>query len=149
MRYATTEKVVTAWLDTLPGITAAMVGDQLPQADINGNFSWAASGFITPYGLGGAPNIYLPVENPVVGLKCWAVDPDTGRPPWNLANNLAQTVKNGCFTNGGGQFLTLPYCDQNARLMSAYMPTQPRRAYGDTGDYACTVAEVQLHWHAQ
>lgn len=149
MRYATTEKVVTAWLATLPGITAAMVGMQLPAPDTSNNLSWAASGFITPYGLGGAPNIYVPVAKPVVGLKCWAVDPDTGLPPWNLADNLAETIRAGCFNNGGELFLNIPYSDQNARLMSAYMLTEPRRSFGDTGDYACFDTEVQLHWHAR
>lgn len=149
MRYATTEKVVTAWLATLPGITSGMVDQILPPPDVNNNFSWAESGFITPYGAGGAPNIYLPVAKPVVGLKCWAVDPDTGRPPWNLANNLAATVWNACYPTTSGVTLALPLCDQTARVMSAFMVREPHRAYGDTGDYACVDVEVQLHWHAQ
>jgi hypothetical protein len=147
-RYVTTEKVVVAWLASLPGITAAMVDPQLPPPDSNGNLSWAASGFITPYGLGGAPNIYVPVAKPVVGLKCWTVDPTTGVPPWNKAANLAETIRAGCFTNSDSQFLTIPYADWDARLISAYMLTEPRRAFGDLGDYACFDCEVQLHWHA-
>lgn len=145
MRYATTERVVTAWLATLPGITAAMVDPQLP-AD---NTTWAASGFITPYGLGGKPNIHIPARYPVIGLKFWAVDPDTGLPPWGMANNLAETVVSGCFSSGDPQYVTIPYSDQGATLMSVYMLTEPRRAFGDNGDYAVYDAELQLNWHAR
>jgi hypothetical protein len=142
---ASTEKVVVAWLSTIPGITAAMVDPQLP----TNNATWAASGFITPYALGGTRDVYMPIGHPVVGLKCWAVDPDTGRPPWNMAADLAEAVAAGCFSNGTSQFLTLPYCDQNARLMSAYLIEEPRRTYGDTGDYACFNTTVALHWTAK
>lgn len=145
MEYASTERVVNAWLATVPGISAAMVDEQLP-AD---NSTWAASGFITPYALGGVADIDMRIGHPIVGLKCWAVDPNTGRPPWNIAGNLAETVRNGCFSNGTSRYLTLPYCDQNARLLSAYLVEEPRRTYGDTGDYACFNTSVALHWAAK
>jgi hypothetical protein len=144
--YATTEKVTLAWLATLPGITAAMVDTQLPTPDSNNNLSWAASGFITPYGLGGRADLYTSVAHPVVGLKCWSVDPVTGLPPWNKANNLAEIIRNGCLNSGTEQFLTIPYCDQNARVLSAYMLEEPRRAFGDLGDYACFDTTIALHW---
>jgi hypothetical protein len=147
MEYASTERVVTAWLSSLPGITAAMVDTQLPNPNLNS--TWAASGFITPHALGGTGDVHMQIDHPVVELKCWAVDPDTGRPPWNMAGNLAQTIKNGCFASGTSQFLTLPYCDQNARLMSAYVIALPRRAFGDMGDYACFTTSVELHWVAR
>jgi hypothetical protein len=144
--YATTEKVVAAWLTSLPGITTAMVDFQLPEPDDAGNVSWASTGFITPYGVGGKPDIYVPVARPVVGVKCWFVDPNTGRPPWQKAANLAETVRAGCFTDPGEVFLTLPTATQNARLMQVYMLTEPRRTFNDTGDYACVDLELQMHW---
>jgi hypothetical protein len=145
----TTEQVVTTWLATLPGITTAMVGRQLPQPDPAGNLSWAASGYLTPYGLGGTPNIYAPVAAPVIGIKCWAVDPNTGQPPWGLAANLAETIRAGCFSNCQPQYLTVPYADRQATLMSVYMLTEPRTAFGDLGDYACYDCELQFFWHAR
>lgn len=144
MRYATTEAVVDAWLTTLPGITTAMVGQTLPVD----NSTWAASGFITPSGTGGNADLYFPVAHPIVTLKFWAVNPDTGLPPWDKARQLAEIVRTGCLTNGVGVLLTLPYTDQNARVLSVYLKTEPRRAYGDVGDYACFLADLVVHWAA-
>lgn len=143
MRYASTERVVMAWLPTLNGITASMVAASLP---LNNNASWAASGFITPSGTGGNADIYLPLAHPIVTVKCWGVDPDSGLPPWNLAQNLAEIIRGGCLSQGTEQYLTLPDCDQNARLLSVYLRTEPRRMYGDIGDYACFTTDMALHW---
>ncbi len=142
MRYATTEKVVNAWLAGLPGLNASMVDEQLP----TDNTTWAASGFLTPTGMGGAADVYVPVAHPMVTVDCWAVDPDSGLPPWNKAANLAETVRSGTFTNGVGTFVTLPYSDQNARILTAYLRSEPRRKYGDIGDYACVTFDLALHW---
>lgn len=144
-RFATTEIVAAAWLATLPGITSAMVDPTLP----SDNSSWAASGFITPYGLGGVPSPHIPVAHPICGLKFWAVTPDSGLPPWNQAGMLAETVRAGCFSGGTSVLLTLSNCDQNARVLSAYLTQEPRRSYADMGDYACVVAELALHWSAR
>lgn len=144
MIYASTEKVITAWLATLPGITSAMVGGTLPVD----NTTWAASGFITPSGAGGNPDLYFAIGHPIVNLKFWAVDPNSGLPPWPTAENLAEIVRNGCLSNGTGVILTLPYCDQNARVLSVYLKQEPRRSYGDVGDYACFTADVAIHWAA-
>lgn len=146
MRYPTTPMVAAAWLATLSGITAAMVGTTLPAND---NTSWAASGFITINPAGGLADLYLPVAHPVVTLKFWAVDPDTGLPPWDKAIQLAETVRAGCLgSTGTGQIVTLPYSPQNARVLSAYLMQEPRQAFADAGDYACWVADMALHWAA-
>ena len=77
------------------------------------------------------------------------VDPDTGRPPWNQAANLAETIAAGCFATSHSVFLTVPYCDQQARILSVYLIDEPRRAYGDMGDYACFDTSVAIHWAAR
>lgn len=142
MRYANTEKVTAAWLATLPGITSAMVGGTVP----SNNGTWAASGFIELSGLGGNADLDFPVDHPIVNLKFWTVDPDSGLPPWNRAADLGEIVKDGCLSNGVGVILDLPTSDQNARILSVYMKQTPRRMYGDVGDYACFVAELAVHW---
>lgn len=145
MQYATTPKVVTAWLGSLPSLSTAMVDEQLP----SDTSTWAASGFITPFVTGGSPNIYMPVQQPVVTLKFWTVDPDTGLPPWNTAENLAEIVRAGTFSfNTIGRALTVPYCDQTARVMSAYFLVEPRRSYMDAGDYACVTVDMAFYWVA-
>lgn len=143
MRYATTEKVAVAWLSGVSGLSTAMVGATLPED----TSLWSATGFVTPAAVGGNPDLYLPFASPVVDIKCWAVDPGSGLPPWGAAENLAETVRAACYDIPSiGRFLTLPYCDQTARVLSAYPVQEPRRAYGDAGDYACVQVELALHW---
>lgn len=140
-RYAGTEDVAVAWLTQL-GLLAGM---SLPEDPA----TWP-NGFITPYGGGGSSNIDVPVISPVVLLKCWATTPGTNSPPWNMARNLAETVRTGCFARTAmGVFLTLPNCDQNARVLSGYVITEPRPSYADAGDYACLLVDLRLHWIVQ
>lgn len=140
--YATTQKVSVAWL-TAVGLAA---GDTLP----TDTSTWADTGFITPYATGGSSNIDVPLVQPVVTLKCWAVSPDTGVAPWNLAHNLAETVRAACFARTGmEQFLTLDHCDQQARVVNAYLIAEPRPSWADDGDYACVLVDMRLHWIVQ
>lgn len=141
-RYAGTQDVAVAWLAQL-GLLADL---SLPE-----NPSTWPNGFITPYGGGGSSNIDIPLISPVVLLKCWASTPGTDAPPWNMARNLAETVRAGCFARTGmGAFLDLSAtCDQNARVLSAYVITEPRPSYADAGDYACLLVDLRLHWIVQ
>lgn len=148
MYYATTEKVIVAWIASLPGFSTAMVNPTLPSTPVGATPTWATTGFITPYAAGGLNDVSQPLAHPVVGLKCWAVDPTTGLPPWNQANNLAEAIRAGTKTRGINQVLTLPNCDQDARILSVYMLEEPRRSFGDTGDYACFDTTVEMHWSA-
>lgn len=143
IRFATTDRVVLAWLALVDGLAPGMVGETLP-TDIT---TWSADGFITPNTAGGNSNIYVPVISPVITMSCWAVDPDTGEPPWNLAKNLAETVRAACQNRDHmGDVLTLPDCDQQVRVFSAYLVGEPRKSYADNGDYACVVVDVHVDW---
>lgn len=136
--FATTRKVSVAWLTSL-GLAA---GAELP----TDTSTWAATGFVTARASGGSADVDVPLAHPIVTLQCWAVDPDTGEPPWNLAHDLAEAVRAGCFAHGTQQALTLPDSGQNARVLSAYLISEPRPSYGDTGDYACVTCDLALHW---
>jgi hypothetical protein len=143
-RYATTERVAVAWLATLAGVTSAMVDTELPDLAVT---DWSATGFLVVTAVGGTSAIEFPLAHPLVSVQCFAVSADTGVPPWNAAGNLAATIDAGCFApTGVGQFVTLPNCDENARVLSAYTTGIPRRSYGDMGDYACMVTQLALHW---
>lgn len=146
MRYAETGRVALTWLGSVAGLSANMVDQVLP-TDVT---TWSTTGFITPNTAGGASGIYVPVISPVMTLSCWAVDPDTGEPPWNLAANLAETVRAACQSRDHmGDVLTLPHCDQAARVFSAYLVGEPRRSYADNGDYACVVVDLHIDWKAE
>jgi hypothetical protein len=141
--YATPEKVALGWGAAIFNTT--MVGATLP----TDNTTWAASGFVTATistGLG--PHMYYRFDRPVISLQCWAVNPDTGRPPWGKAQNLAETIRVlGAYRNEPVA-VTVPDSSENARVLSAYLVSEPRKVFGDLGDYAAYVVDVQLFWVA-
>lgn len=141
-RYATTERVAVAWLASLAAFSAGMVGTVLPDGT-----GWATTGFLVVTTVGGSSDVHIPVEHPIVSVQCYAVDPDTGVPPWFAAGNLAAALGAACFApTGVQQVLALPDCDQSARVLSVYTTGQSRRSYADLGDYACVVQQLTLNW---
>ena len=139
---ANTDLVACAWLGGVTGLTPAMVAATLP----TDNTSWAASGFVTVRTSGGSPGLYVPLRAPVVTVDCWAVNPSSAKPPWGKANYLAELIDVGCRATNVNRTLTLPTNYPAARVLSAYLVTEPRRAYGDQGDYARFVLDLALHW---
>lgn len=138
---ANTELVAIAWLGTVTGLTSGMVAATLP----TDNTSWAASGFVTVRTVGGTPGLYVPLRSPVVNVDFWAVKPGS-RPPWYQANALAELVDAGARASNAQRAVTLPTGYPTARVLSAYLLAEPRRAYGDQGDYARYTADLALHW---
>lgn len=141
--YASPEAVALAWVAQLPGFSTAMVGDTVP----TDNSTWAASGFVTPVITGGSSNIYYRKGEPVVTLQTWACAPDTGIVPWGKARNLAEAIRAGTYLNQPVG-LILPVGNENARVLSTYFLGEPRRTYGDFGDYATYSVDLQMHWVA-
>lgn len=146
------EMVATAWIGTVPGLSAAMVDTQLPpDVDAQGNPApWIQTGFVTVSVVGGTPGAMLPVGNPVVQVDCWATVPGSNKPPWPDANAIATTIQRATWdryrisrplaVNVNG--VAYP----TAVVQTAYMATQFRRAYGDQGDYAHYQGDLALSW---
>jgi hypothetical protein len=143
IRYATPENVALGWVAGLPGLSAAMVGDTLP----TDNTSWAASGFITAVVSGGGANIYYRLDEPVVTLQCWACQPGTSFVPWPKARNIAETIRVATYLNQP-RTVSPPLCDETAKVLSSYTLGQPRKVFGDLGEYAAFSVDVQLFWVA-
>lgn len=139
---ANTELVAISWLGGVSGLTSAMVAATLP-AD---NSTWAASGFVTVRTTGGSPGLYIPLREPVVTLDFWAVKPGSSKAPWYQANALAELVDAGTRASNAQRAVTLPSGYNSAHVYSAYFVQEPRRAYGDQGDYAHYVADMAMHW---
>lgn len=141
--YATPEKVALGWATSI--FNTAMVGQQLPED----NTTWAASGFITATispGLG--PHMYYRFDRPVATFQCWTCNPDTGVPPWGKAQNLAETIRvRGAYLNQPVS-VTVPDSSENARVLSAYLVSEPRKLFSDLGTYAAYSVDVQLFWVA-
>lgn len=139
---ANTELVAVAWLRGVAGLSSSMVATTLP----TDNSSWAASGFVTVRAVGGAPGIYVPLRSPVVTVDAWGVNPGSSKPPWFQAAALLEAVDLGCRAADVSRELTLPSGYPGARVLTAYLLSEPRRAYGDQGDYAHYIADLALHW---
>ncbi|MFF8482328.1 hypothetical protein [Streptomyces antibioticus] len=127
---ATPELVATAWLKTV-------VGDRVSTTLPKDNSSWAASGFCTLVVAGGTPNLYVPLRDPAIGVDCWAVNPQSQKPPWNKAAALVSAIEAACWEHAAvPQRVTLPAGYPQAQVLSAYTVGEARRIPDDASSYA-------------
>ena len=138
---ATPELVATAWLKTV-------VGDRVATTLPKDNSSWAASGFCTIVTAGGTPHMYVPLREPVIGVDCWAVNPQSQKPPWNKAASLAEAIISACQDHRAiAQTVTLPTGYPAAQVRSAYVTGDPRRIPDDPSSYArYSIPGLAISW---
>jgi hypothetical protein len=138
---ATPELVATAWLITV-------VGDRVATNLPKDNTTWAASGFCTLVTAGGTPNAYVPLREPVIGVDCWAVNPQSQKPPWNKAAMLAEAIMAACQDHRAiAQTVTLPGGYPAAQVRSAYVTGDPRRIPDDPSSYArYSIPGLAISW---
>jgi hypothetical protein len=138
---ATPELVATAWLRTV-------VGDRVATTLPKDNASWAASGFCTLVSVGGTPNLYVPLREPVMGVDCWAFNPDSQKPPWDKAAMLAEAIAAACQDHAAiPQTVTLPTGYPQAQVLSAYTTGEHRRVPDDPSSYAhYTIPGLVIAW---
>lgn len=142
--HPTSELVAVAWLKTLAGLTAGNIATTLPK-DVT---TWATAGFVQVTGVGGTPNMYVPMANPVVSVDCWAATAQGANPPWGKANQLAEIIRTATLAHTAFPVL-VDYTPGNynpARLHSAFLLTEPRRVPNDPGGYARYTFDLQLAW---
>jgi hypothetical protein len=147
--HCTTDLVAVAWLRTLPGLVADGVATQLPSDET----TWAANGFVVvPMQVGGTPHSSMPLRRPVVQVECWGTVPGSDKLPWGIANQLAEQIRMGTYDRTTfGRLLTISangVTYPTARVLSAKMLTEPRRAWHDAGDYAGFIFDLALQWTA-
>lgn len=140
-RNATSEAVAIAWAGTATGVTSAMVGFEVP----TDNTTWAASGFIVPTVSGGNSALNYALGSPVVTFQCWACKTDSAYAPWGKARNLAGFLRKATYLNRPVD-VTLTDTDENARVLSTYPVGEPRKVYGDLGDYAAYTIDLAFNW---
>lgn len=145
-----TSKLVTlAWLEGVPGLSAGLVGDTVPD-DAS---TWSTSGYTQLVGIvGGSPGMYVPEREPVATVDLWAVNPDSGLPPWNKANQLAEHIIADTYdTDGNGPgnrvvTANLPSGYAGAYVQAVYVLTEPRPVPNDQGSYARLTMDIALKW---
>lgn len=142
---ANNDLVAVAWIKAALGLTGG-VGTELP----GDTSTWAASGFIQvgPV-VGGASSAYNSQRAPVLSIECWAVTPNSRRPPWGAANTLAERVWAACgAVPTSNRAVTLPAGFPKVMVHGAVALTDPRRIYGDDSAFAHYQFDVSLTWKA-
>ncbi len=141
---ATSELVTAAWISSIPGFTAG-TGEQLPDET-----TWYETGFVTVAVAGGSPDVDMRIGKPVMQIDCWAAAPGSNKPPWQLANNIAEQIRAAAYDRlHFGRPLTLAVNDVPyplARAMTVYVLTEPHRVYGDSADLAGYSFDAQVQW---
>jgi hypothetical protein len=155
--------VAVAWARTVLGLTDDSVGTTLPPAiDPNTNTPkpWAATGFVTARIVAGGPSIGLaPMRRSVVQFDAYGVgvrvDAEgratvSGKPLWNRANLLAESLWRAClrYTGHGAPDAPLSLRPEYARatVADATAITEPRRVPGDPGRHARLTLDIALTW---
>lgn len=140
---ATTELVAAAWLK---GVVGDIVAGTLPRGS-GGTYSWAATGFVTIATVGGTADLYVPLRSPVVSADCWAVNPESNKPPWNKATWLAEQIQAACYdTEATPRLLTLPGAYPQARCLSVYSTYEARRVPSDEAGLARVNLGLTFNW---
>jgi hypothetical protein len=131
---ATPELVAIAWLKTIVG---DIVATTLPKPGSNGTLPWQSTGFVTLVSAGGTPDLYVPLRSPVMGVDCWAANPQSQKPPWNKAAALAEAIQAACYDHPAiPQKVILPTGYPQAQVLSAYTTGEHRRVPDDPSSYA-------------
>ena len=135
--------VAQAWLAGVPGLSVAMVASALP-SDVT---TWTQAGFVVVETVGGAPDIDVPLRKPVMSVSCWAVAPDSHKPPWGKANNLAEHISAACQDHQACvRVVDLPDGFPFAQVHTVYLLNEPRRITSDDPGYARYSFDLQLMW---
>lgn len=141
---ANTELVAVAWLLSADGIEAGQVATTLP----SDSSAWSENGFLHVVGtVGGSPQLDHALREPVVQVDAYAVNLNSGKPPWGRAASLMELVVAATYDQAGLQrVLTLRSGFPQARVLTAHLTSEPRRVPGDDSSFARYQADLVLHW---
>src|ERR1035441_1433566 len=94
LKRASPEQVCVAWLKSLPELTGIGVAASLPALS-----AWGGPSFVTAGpSMGGVPNPYDPTRSPVIQVDCYAKSPNSSRPPWNVASQIAEAITDATYS---------------------------------------------------
>lgn len=138
----TSDLVAVAWLKAVAGLNPASVATTLPSDPT----TWADEGFVQAQTVTGVADVDLPQwRRPLVQVDCWANAGTSNKPPWNKAARLAELVR--AATEGPtGRVVTLPGDYLDARVLSVYLETEPRRIEDDPAGYARLSLDLHVDW---
>lgn len=131
--------VGVAWMRQRTRLNPGQVATSLP-ADQEG---WKSSGFVTINALPSrSADIDLPQRRlSMLTADCWAI-----KGQWNLANQLAEIIRQATEAQLHGQQLTVAPDYLDARVQSLYLVTEPRVVRDDPSGFARLTFDVQCDW---
>lgn len=145
-RRPTSELVAAAWLAArAAGVTPGMVATTLPNVE-----NWRATGFVQVQALpGGFPDVDTPERHrALIQVDTWAAPATVAStaPRWGLANDLAEAVRDATKAAPAGLTINLGASFVGARLLAAYLSSEPRRVLDDPSGFARYQLDVALDW---
>lgn len=140
--HANTTLVAQAWLQTL-SLPAGAVGTSLPEVA-----KWTTTGFVVvgPT-VGGGGEIYVPQRTPVVQIDCYATFTNSEKVNRGLANDLAETIYNGCFLPAPA--VTLRSTIKPVWLSQIYPISEPREIPEPDTNFGRYSLDIHLGWIEQ
>lgn len=143
MKRPNSELVAIYWLRTCPDLDPTKVNTTLPR-DVT---VWADTGFVqVANAVGGEPDRYAPLRHPVVQVDCWAVRPDSGRPPWGHAGALSEAILDYTYSRSSIRVVDMPSDYVSARVLCVSAISEPRRGIADVANYAHYTIDLELNW---
>lgn len=144
-QYATSESVAVAWLKSL-GLTA--VATTVPED----SSTWYQTGFVQVEKTGARVDPYLKLRSNVITCHIWAArqNRNSQNPPWGQANEIAETIVDGCYDDSKSADigLTLPASVGSlpVKVLSVWLIQDPTRAPSDDQSMAHYVCDLQISW---
>ena len=140
LKRASAEQVGVAWLKTLPELAGIGAATTLPALS-----AWNGPSFITVGpSLGGIPDPSNPTRSPAVQFDCYARSPNSSRPPWNVASQIAEAITDATYSASQSGILTIPGEYLTVKLHTAKPASSPRRLYGDVEALARYSVDIVL-----
>lgn len=158
LKNPTSPLVARAWLALVDGITAEMTGTTLPPIRDNSLPAWTGTGFLSVMTVGGSPDPDTLMAQPVVSVKCWAVNasqPGSGtnvavqnKIPWARSEQLAEYVRHAIqpLAHAGAHLVTLPVAGYSQATVLAAQMVSEIRPLQDPSGYACHQFDLLLNW---
>ena len=143
------EMVAVEWVKGIAGISSNAVSTNLPRD----SSAWTGTGFVQIEGIGGTPDVDVPLYRPDVTVHCWAVSANSNKPPWWMANQMAEIIKLACYgavdaESPPGRVVDLPDAYYDARVLTVVPTTEPRRVLSDEARFAHYQFDIRLSYVA-
>lgn len=142
--HANTPLVAAAWLATITGLPAGSIGISRPPVD-----KWPAAGFVSlgPIFTAARETNGPPLRWPIVQIDCVAVRPNSKKPNYFAAADLAEIVWHATLLEPPA--LTLPIGVNPVHLSTLYAITEPEQVPEPDTGFAHYSIDVCVGWIEQ